>query len=209
MLSNYFYRNVNSDIFYQWILINKNQYQKYGIHCIPYFQDQYRKIIHFENDDILGVVTSYYNHLCEEEIFDKKDHSLLFYLHYEMVNIKQCCHLFEEFFDALKYNISKPPIKILLCCSTGLTTGFFATKTQELIHLEHSNYELEAIGYSEIPIMYEKYDAIYFAPQITYLIPEAILITKKQTAIYEIPATIFATLDSKAFLDILKTNHKI
>ncbi|MFQ7173560.1 MAG: hypothetical protein ACLRQF_16675 [Thomasclavelia ramosa] len=46
--------------------------------------------------------------------------------------------------------IKKPKIKILLCCSGGLTTTYFAYKIDEAIQLFALDYEIAATGYNEL-----------------------------------------------------------
>lgn len=207
MLSEDFYININVDIFYHWIILNQNKYMKHHINTSVIVDDGLRRKIKLEAKDVTGYVTIWNNYICEEEIFKKTDKSLLFYLHYKMINIGQCSHLFQEFYQALKSQDIIPPKRILLCCSGGLTTSLFASKTQELIALEKSNYEIQAIGYHQLQGEYKKYDALYLAPQISYLEPDAITIVHHEIPIYCVPPGIFARQDIKGFLDIIKINH--
>lgn len=203
MMLEEFYQNVYLDVFYRYIILNQKQYQQDNIKCIIQEDDKLHKVIYFDLPEIYGRVTIWSNAIIEEEIFKKDDEELLFYLHYKMVTILQCHTLFHEFYTALKSQSIIPPHKILLCCSGGLTTSFFAQKMQELITLEKLNYQIDAIGFHQLQKYYRKYDSIYLAPQIAYLEPTAMHITKKEVPIHCISPTVYATQNYKALLDSL------
>lgn len=203
MMLEEFYQNIYLDVFYRYIILNKKQYQLDNIQCKIVADDELHKVIHFDLPDIFGRVTLWANAIIEEEIFKKDDQELLFYLHYKMVNIAQCRTLFHEFYTALKNQSIIPPRKILLCCSGGLTTSLFAQKLQELIHLEKLNFQVDAVGYHQLAKYYRSYDAIYLAPQIAYLEPDAMKLINKEVPIHCIAPMTYATQDYKNLLNCL------
>lgn len=203
MMLEEFYQNIYLDVFFRYIVLNKKQYQFDNITCTVLEDDSLHKVIYFGLPDVYGRVTIWSNAIIEEEIFKKDDEELLFYLHYKMVNIAQCRNLFHEFYTALKSQSILPPRKILLCCSGGLTTSFFAQKMQELITLEKLNFQVDAVGFHQLQKYYRNYDSIYLAPQIAYLEPNAMNITNKEVPIHCIAPVMYATQDYKGLLKCL------
>lgn len=208
MMLEEFYQNIYLDVFYRYIILNQKRYVEDHIICTVQEEDDIHKVLIFELPDIYGRVTIWSNAIIEEEIFKKEDNDLLFYLHYKMVTILQCRTLFHEFYDSLTSQSIIPPHKVLLCCSGGLTTSFFAQKMQELIALEKLNVEVDALGFHQLQKYYRNYDAIYLAPQIAYLEPQAMHITNREIPIYCITPSVYATQNYKGLLDILVTNNK-
>lgn len=62
--------------------------------------------------------------------------------------------------------------KILLSCSGGLTTSYFAYSIQEMMNHRDLGIQVDAVGYSDIDNVANEYDIILLAPQIAYMLPE-------------------------------------
>ncbi|MFV0396192.1 MAG: PTS sugar transporter subunit IIB [Coprobacillaceae bacterium] len=157
---------------------------------------------------VTGNVILWTNGIVEEIITRKSDDKLLFYLHYQIASISQCQSLFEEFYLALLQQSASSPIKILLCCSGGLTTSFFAEKICKLITLENLNIQVDSIAFHQLTKYYNDYDCVYLAPQIAYLMPEALRITNKEVPVYSIEPSIYATYNCQELLHSFLDNNK-
>ncbi len=105
-----------------------------------------------------------------------------------------------------------PQIKILLTCSSGLTTSYFAYKLNEAAKLLNINYSLDAIDYNNLYNVAYKYDIILLAPQISYTYNKTKEILKNKLVL-NIPPKIFAQYDiKKTFIfiqDALNQTKKI
>ena len=110
-----------------------------------------------------------------------------------MNNINHAINLFYEMVECLKTLIKKPKIKILLCCSGGLTTTYFAYKIDEAI---------AATGYNELFKKGEQYDVILLAPQVSFMYAKVKKIFKDKYLL-NIPAQVFAKYDVKEILNLV------
>ena len=131
--------------------------------------------------------------IVEEAIMEGEE--LLFYLHYQFYNFHYATNLFHRMMEKLLED-EKPNYHILLCCSGGMTTGYFAEKLNKYCQLEN---------------VYQKYDLILIAPQLRYKQHE--LSQKlKPVLVDNIDASIFATYDCQAMIEhiekIIKDENK-
>lgn len=126
-----------------------------------------------------------------------------FYLHFQMHTLEHAKKLLEEMLESVRELTVKPPVRVLLCCTSGLTTGFFAEKLNESAKLLKLTYEFSAVSYGNLYHVAAKYDVILLAPQISYIWENAqkILSNKK---IFKIPPKDFATYDVRALLTKLE-----
>lgn len=203
-----FYQTIYLDIFFRYIQLKEQQYLRDNIKCTVLEDDTYRRCLVFDTKNAIGNVILWSNGIIEEIITCKKNNKLLFYLHYQVTTIAQCQNLFEEFYSALKQQSGIAPMKILLCCSGGFTTSFFAEKIRKLITLENLNMEIDSIAFHQLSKHYESYDSVYLAPQIAYLMPEALKITKRNVPIYKIKPSIYATYNCQELLHSFLDNNK-
>lgn len=105
----------------------------------------------------------------------------------------------------------KPNYHILLCCSGGMTTGYFAEKLNKYCQLNHLPYHVDATAVYQLENVYQKYDLILIAPQLRYKQHE--LSQKlKPVLVDNIDASIFATYDCQAMIEhiekIIKDENK-
>lgn len=196
-----FYLDVNLELFIQWIYGNKSKYD-FKIVCSLESNETYNKTITFKYYNIIGSIVVWNNGIIEEQIYDE-DENLLFYLHYKLVSLSQGQKLFYDFYESLTKHTKTPPLKILLCCSGGLSSSFFANKLAELISLKHLNYEIIPIGFYQLNKSYRDCDAIYLAPQISYLEPQAMNIVKNEIPIRCITPSVYATYNYRELLDMI------
>ena len=88
--------------------------------------------------------------------------------------------------------------KILLSCSGGLTTSYFAYLMQEIFKREGLDIVVDAVGYMEIDKVIDDYDMVLLAPQVAYLLPQ--LKNKYGNKIFIIDSLDFATNDFNAII---------
>ena len=183
-----FLKDIHTEIFYYWILNQKNRLYR----C---FQDpDNHQIIILENEDSQGIITFNKYNIIELTVVNKIKHKTEFYLHFQMKNLHHAKHLFEEMVKTIKKISTTPSTKILLCCSGGLTTGYFAEKINEISRLLDLDIEARATRYLDV---YEKglnYDYVLLAPQISYLCANIQKVLKEQKVL-KIPPKVFAKYD--------------
>ena len=97
---------------------------------------------------------------------------------------------------------------ILLCCSGGLTTSYFAMKMNEASKLMSLPYVTEASGYNNLYYVAQDYDVVLLAPQISYLHAKACDILKDKIVL-NVPPEVFAKYDVKAIFTLVKESLEI
>ncbi|MCD7807798.1 MAG: ROK family protein, partial [Erysipelotrichaceae bacterium] len=129
--------------------------------------------------------------LCVTNLITGKNE---FYLHFQMQNLKHATDLFHEMEECIRKLINRPQVKILLSCTGGLTTSYFAEKLQEASDLLKLNYQVSATSYNNLFKEGKNYDVILLAPQISYMLAKVQDILKDKIVL-NIPAQYFATYD--------------
>lgn len=192
-----FLRDIHTLIFKQWILIQA--------------QNDYRISLNEKNENIIVIETKYsysevtFNplNIIELSVTNTVSQEIEFYLHFQMKTMKHAIELFHEMQESIKKLIDRPVTKILLSCSGGLTTSFFASKMNEASKLLHLYFEVSAIGYNELYNVGEEYDVIMLAPQISYLHAKVQEIFKDQI-VMKIPPQVFAKYDVGKMLALIR-----
>lgn len=147
-----FLKDVYTSIYKKWIL-----FQQIDNCQIMLSSKDQNKIILETKYGVANVIFYKFN-IIELNVISKIDQESCFFLHFQMNNINHAINLFYEMVECLKTLIKKPKIKILLCCSGGLTTTYFAYKIDEVIQLFALDYEIAATGYNELFKKGEQYD---------------------------------------------------
>ena len=147
-----FLKDVYTSIYKKWIL-----FQQIDNCQIMLSSKDQNKIILETKYGVANVIFYKFN-IIELNVISKIDQESGFFLHFQMNNINHAINLFYEMVECLKTLIKKPKIKILLCCSGGLTTTYFAYKIDEAIQLFALDYEIAATGYNELFKKGEQYD---------------------------------------------------
>lgn len=125
-----------------------------------------------------------------------------FYLHFQMNNFKHATQLFFEMRECIEQIKKEKSIKILLSCSGGMTTSYFAALLNEASQLLHLHIQVDAIAYSEIENKINDYDLVFLAPQISYLLSN-IKQLNTHVPILSIPSQVFAKYDTRSFFDMV------
>lgn len=164
---NEFYHELLTPIIYKWVSTRENAHKSKQSCSVCFCNDKYHAKIDFHEHDLI-----------ELSIIDKETEESLFYLHFEMHDLKTTTQNIQSFFDFLKNPIQKEEIhledkqnghlKILLSCTSGLTTSYYAYLMQEALDKNHNQIEVDAINYLELDSIQEQYDYILLAPQISY-----------------------------------------
>lgn len=141
--------------------------------------------------------------IVEMSVTNLADDENKFYLHFELRDLK---HAEELFFDMLNTMIdlkNQQKLKILLSCTGGLTTGFFADKLNEAATLLSLNYEFNAVPFYKLYEVARDYSLILLAPQIAYQAKNAQEVLNNQLVL-KIPPKVFAAYDSGEMLNFIR-----
>lgn len=133
-----------------------------------------------------------------EEAINEGD-NLLFYLHYQFYNFHFSKDLFYRMINKLTEEVNQEEQKILLCCSGGMTTGFFAEKMNKYSVLNQLKYHFHATSAHDLDNVYNDYEVILLAPQLRYKVFE-FTEKYKPSIVMSIDPVTFATYDCQALL---------
>ncbi len=192
-----FLKDIHTLVFYYWVLNQTNSFYR----C---FKGKENEII-LETDNSQGIITFNKFNIIELTVINKVKQQPEFYLHFQMKNLNHAKMLFEEMVETIAKVSNTPATKILLCCSGGLTTGFFAQKINETAKYLDLDIEANATRYLDV---YEKgvdYDYILLAPQISYLCANIQKVLKKQKVL-NIPPKVFTKYDVLKILRFISNN---
>ena len=198
-----FLADIYLECFKMWILSQGNEQCRISLH-----DDKTIKIMTQYSE---STICFYPNQIVEFNVTNKFKNEVELYLHFQFKNMKHTRELFNELYETIQKLIKKPVVKVLLCCSGGLTTGYFAQKINEAASLLSINIEVDAIAYDYLYEVGDGYDVIMLAPQISYLYAKANAILKNKIVL-KIPSVIFAKYDVKemiSFIEEERINHKI
>ena len=197
-----FLRDIHTQIFKLWILGQK--------------RFDYDVFLSEENDNIIIIETDYSHseitfnefNIIELIVTNTIKNKVEFYLHFQMKTLKHATELFEEMLECIKKLVDKPPVKVLLSCSGGLTTSFFVEKLNEAANILSLNFEFDAVAYNSLYEKGRQYDVILLAPQISYM-HASVQALLKDKLILKIPSVIFAKYDAKALLDLVHQEYEV
>ena len=126
-----------------------------------------------------------------------------FFLHFQPVHEEHAKDLFREMISSLLSMKNSQTTKVLLCCSAGMTTSFFAEKLNEVARMNALDYDFSAVGVQEVYAHAKDYDVVLVAPQVGY--EEARL--KRSIVdklILKIPTQLFASYDAAGCLEFVR-----
>ncbi|MGF0145758.1 PTS sugar transporter subunit IIB, partial [Sharpea azabuensis] len=127
----------------------------------------------FESSYATGIISFNAHHIIEMEVINKKDAKSEFYIHFQYNNNAHALALYQEFQDALIQTKKKHTLSVLLCCSGGLTTSYFAMLLNEGAQAISLDYHFDAMSFDHLYHKGNNYDVILLAPQISYKHKEA------------------------------------
>ncbi len=159
-------------------------------------------------DKYLGRVNFYPEEIMELRIDRLEDDATLFFLHFQMNTMEHAYLMFEELEKALAAMNAENHVEVLLSCTGGLTTSYFASALNEAAETMHLNYHFSAISVESIKEKGFGYDAVLLAPQISFMRDE-IQEVLKDAVIINIPPTIFGGYDAPKLIELLQKELEV
>lgn len=155
-----------------------------------------------ENDYGKGEINfvSLDNVVVEMKVISKKDEEDRFYLHFELRDLAYAKELFDQMVESFNGLEKEKNHKILLSCTGGLTTLFFATKLNDAAKVLNMPVEFDAVGFEQLYERAFDYDVILLAPQIKHMHDKAQEILKDKI-VMDISPKIFAEYDAGALIN--------
>lgn len=192
-----FLMDIHTLIYKKWILMQKSD--EYDLGLKPHHEDT----IIIETDYCYGEIVFNAMNIIELSVMNTYSNEAEFYLHFQMKTMKHAIELFYEMLTCIKKLVTQPVMRILLSCSGGMTTSYFAQKMNQAAQLLFMNYEADAVGYNNLFNIGHKYDVILLAPQISYMHAKVQEIFKNQIVL-QIPPQVFAKYDVGKTLFLIK-----
>ena len=191
-----FLKEINVSVFREWIM-NQN-------FAVCHMKRVQNTIV-LETKYGIGHVNFYDDCIIELNVENKNTQELDFFIHFQMNNLHHAVGLLMEMKECLETLRQHQKLKVLLSCSSGLTTGFFADKLQEAADLLNKDYLFDAVAYSELFDKGKDYDMILLAPQVSYMLSKVEDVFKDKL-VFALSSTLFGKYDvSNTFLFI--ENH--
>lgn len=174
-------------------------------------QDRDAYQIRSEEPELIEIITNrakaeirfYEMNVVEFRILENDKEDPSFYLHFQLNDMDHAKGLFDEMIDSLLAIEKNVQVKILLCCTSALTTSYFAEKLNEAAQMLSLHYVFKAVSYDHV---YEEglyYDMILLAPQIAFQL-KAVHNAMSEIPIMAIPAHIFGAYDAGAMIELIK-----
>lgn len=154
-------------------------------------------------DYALGEIIFYEMGVMELMITGLKTNTTAFYLHFEMVDFDRAKELIREMITQLIRMKNENVTRILLCCTGGLTTGYFAAKLNKASKTLGLDYQFDAVSYTQVYSYGFHYDGIFLAPQIEYEL-EKIQKAMGDKLVTMIPPAIFAQFNPGMMVEYVK-----
>ncbi len=160
--------------------------------------------IDFETESAVGHVQFYHleYEICALTIESEKAEEPIFFLHFEIKDPEHARELFTQMISALKKAQENNRLQILLSCTSGFTTSFFAEKLNAAAQTLGLEYDFSAVSYTELFEAAQDKDVVLLAPQIGYLMKKAREVMKDKPVL-QIPADVFASYNAARTFDLI------
>ncbi|MDO4797723.1 MAG: hypothetical protein Q4A01_06860 [Coriobacteriales bacterium] len=140
--------------------------------------------------------------VVEMRVEKMADNSPAFFLHFALNDLGRAKELFGEMASVMDQMLHQTVRHVLLCCTCGMTTTFFAEQLNEQAQEMGIGYDFCAKSVDEAKRCGSEYAAVLLAPQVGYE-RKAIIAAVPDTLVMEIPARVFGTYDAAAALRLL------
>ncbi|MGN1181709.1 MAG: PTS sugar transporter subunit IIB [Faecalibacillus sp.] len=189
-----FLKEINVTLFREWIM-----YQDFDF-C--QMKREANNIV-LETKCGIGYINFYDDCIIELNVENKNTQETVFFIHFQMNNLHHAIGLLMEMKECLDTLVEHQKIKILLSCSSGFTTGFFAEKLQDAALLLNKDYEFHAVAYSELFDVGRDYDMILLAPQVSYMLSKVEEVLKDKIVL-TLSSTLFGKYDVSHTFDFIE-----
>lgn len=130
------------------------------------------------------------------------DGSTLFFLHFELEDVERARELFLEMATTLNTYLHRELKHVLLCCTCGMTTTYFANKLNETAAELDLGYDFCAKAIEEAEESGTSFEAVLLAPQVGHRLKE-VQSALPGVTVLEIPASVFGAYDVNGALRLL------
>ena len=184
--------------FKQWLFSQKGPYTLSAVD---------ENHVHVDTEYGLGEVNFYHldnePEIVELRVTCRKTNLTKFFLHFQPVQEAHSKDLFNEMVSALLALKYVQTTKVLLCCTAGMTTSFFAEKLNEAARMADMDYVFSAVSVQEVYASAKDYDVILVAPQVAYE-QKRLQRSLSDKPVLNIPTALFAKYDAVGCLEYVR-----
>lgn len=179
--------------FHEWLIKKTNPAYKVedGKNRVSFKTDKYTAAIVFHDMNII-----------EEMIVENESDTNKFYLHFQLNTADHARELANEMLDTLIRLSDAKSTKVLLTCSSALTTSFFAEKLNESAKLLNYDMSFNAVDFGRLYEEAPNYDIVLLAPQVAFQRKKAAEVLHDQI-VEAIPASAFGTYDTGTVIKLV------
>ncbi|MCR5794550.1 MAG: ROK family protein [Solobacterium sp.] len=142
--------------------------------------------------------------IIEYTITRTEDQEIVFYLHFQFNDPAHAMYLFEQLRESLLSTGKVRRSRIMLICSSALTTSFFAQKMNQSSELLNLFYDFNAVSCSLAKDVGHTYDIILLAPQVAFM-KDDFRNRFPGKPVVDIPARIFGSYDVKGLIQLVSS----
>lgn len=184
--------------FKQWLFSQKGPYTLSAVD---------ENHVHVDTEYGLGEVNFYHldnePEIVELRVTCRKTNLTKFFLHFQPVQEAHSKDLFNEMVSALLALKYVQTTKVLLCCTAGMTTSFFAEKLNEAARMADMDCVFSAVSVQEVYASAKDYDVILVAPQVAYE-QKRLQRSLSDKPVLNIPTALFAKYDAVGCLEYVR-----
>ena len=184
----------NAELFKQWILEQKGNY--------TISQSEKGNTLILDTEFAQAHVNFHFEDITELAITSKETGDNVFYLHFQARDKDHSQELFREMVDTLVSIKKEHVIKVMLTCSSALTTSYFAELLNEAAKKMEVNYEFNAVAYPQLLEKVKDSEIILLAPQI-YFEYKKIQAAFPDKIVLKMPANIFGAYKATEMINVL------
>lgn len=188
-----FLQEIDTTLLKKWLLNQSDE---------DYLVKEDRDNIIIETKYGIGHVNFYPNCMIELEVENKYNQEKEYFIHFQMKNFNHALGLLYDMKVCLQSLRKKVKTKVLLSCSSGLTTGYFVDKLNEAALLLDKPYEFFVSSYNLLYEQAKECEVILLAPQISYHLVDVKKVFKNKLVL-TIPSVLFGKYDVGMMFDFL------
>ncbi len=140
--------------------------------------------------------------IAEYRIVRTSGGGAIFFLHVLLDDLNRAQELFAEMVEALEDEATHATTRVLLCCTSALTTTLFASKMGDVAQALSLDYSFDAMSVDRALEEGGAYDAVLLAPQASHVRRQMIK-AHPNALVFEIPGKIFGSYDAAGAVRLL------
>lgn len=192
-----------SDAFRSWIMNRKSE----AYQTVKEDNDHYRLVTDYAVAEINLYVMNPDPEIVELRIVNTKDEEVKFFLHFALTDLDHAKELVEEMASSLVNLKHHQKVPVLLSCTSGLTTSYFAEQMNEAAKLLSLDLSFSAAPIRDIYEKGQNQKAILLAPQVAYEYQKVKKVFS-DIPVIRIPAQIFGTYNAGAAVQLVDNELK-